>query len=181
MPWQFAFLCFLLVVMHSDLFFRVALQNSSPAQNYTVQLFSLLIRSTKAHMSHEAHWRGIPKVQELISSFFNGKHLCKAGVADGRTRSLGPHHIAVQEINPDEAVAYGAAVQAAIVSGTGISDSNANEMMSLSASCTVPVCSWCSLPFNRTLFPGTEEVENMLLLDVAPLSLGHSIAYKGCV
>ncbi|CAK9074256.1 unnamed protein product, partial [Durusdinium trenchii] len=43
----------------------------------------------------------IPKVQELISSFFNGKHLCK-------------------EINPDEAVAYGAAVQAAIVSGTGM-------------------------------------------------------------
>eukprot|EP00434_Breviolum_minutum_P018519 symbB.v1.2.016332.t1/scaffold1222.1/size194531/6 len=79
----------------------------------------------------------IPKVQELISSFFNGKHLCKAGVADGQTRSLGPHDIGVQEINPDEAVAYGAAVQAAIVSGTG-----------------------------------TEEVENMLLLDVAPLSLG---------
>lgn len=64
----------------------------------------------------------IPKVQELISSFFNGKHLCK-------------------EINPDEAVAYGAAVQAAIVSGTG-----------------------------------TEEVENMLLLDVAPLSLGIEMA-----
>jgi L1 cell adhesion molecule like protein len=60
----------------------------------------------------------IPKVQELIKAFFNGKELCK-------------------DINPDEAVAYGAAVQAAIVSGTG-----------------------------------TEEVENMLLLDVAPLSLG---------
>jgi len=92
------------------------------------------------------HWRGIPKVQELISSFFNGKHLCKAGVADGQTRSLGPHDIGVQEINPDEAVAYGAAVQAAIVSGTGISisDGNANEMMSRSASCKEPVCSWCS-------------------------------------
>merc|ERR1740138_1907892 len=60
----------------------------------------------------------IPKVQQLIQAFFNGKELCKA-------------------INPDEAVAYGAAVQAAIVSGSG-----------------------------------TEEVQNMLLLDVAPLSLG---------
>mmetsp|Transcript_111036 Transcript_111036/g.247950 ORF Transcript_111036/g.247950 Transcript_111036/m.247950 type:complete len:687 (-) Transcript_111036:170-2230(-) len=60
----------------------------------------------------------IPKVQELICAFFNGKQLCKS-------------------INPDEAVAYGAAVQAAIVSGTG-----------------------------------TQDVQNMLLLDVAPLSLG---------
>jgi len=40
----------------------------------------------------------IPKIQELLSSFFNGKEL-------NRT------------INPDEAVAYGAAVQAAILSG----------------------------------------------------------------
>merc|ERR1712170_194068 len=60
----------------------------------------------------------IPKVQQLLRDFFNGKELCKS-------------------INPDEAVAYGAAVQAAIVSGSG-----------------------------------TEEVQNMLLLDVAPLSLG---------
>jgi len=60
----------------------------------------------------------IPKVQQLISEFFNGKELCK-------------------EINPDEAVAYGAAVQAAIVTGGG-----------------------------------TSEVQAMLLLDVAPLSLG---------
>merc|ERR1712032_1227910 len=60
----------------------------------------------------------IPKVQEMIKAFFNGKELCKS-------------------INPDEAVAYGAAVQAAIVSGSG-----------------------------------SEEVQNMLLLDVAPLSLG---------
>merc|ERR1711881_640550 len=36
----------------------------------------------------------IPKVQQLLSDFFNGKDLCKS-------------------INPDEAVAYGAAVQAA--------------------------------------------------------------------
>jgi len=40
----------------------------------------------------------IPKVQELLSNYFNGKELCKS-------------------INPDEAVAYGAAVQAAILSG----------------------------------------------------------------
>jgi L1 cell adhesion molecule like protein len=40
----------------------------------------------------------IPKVQKLLSDFFNGKELCKS-------------------INQDEAVAYGAAVQAAILSG----------------------------------------------------------------
>nr|3KVG_A Chain A, Heat shock 70 (HSP70) protein [Cryptosporidium parvum Iowa II]3KVG_B Chain B, Heat shock 70 (HSP70) protein [Cryptosporidium parvum Iowa II]3L4I_A Chain A, Heat shock 70 (HSP70) protein [Cryptosporidium parvum Iowa II]3L4I_B Chain B, Heat shock 70 (HSP70) protein [Cryptosporidium parvum Iowa II]3L6Q_A Chain A, Heat shock 70 (HSP70) protein [Cryptosporidium parvum Iowa II]3L6Q_B Chain B, Heat shock 70 (HSP70) protein [Cryptosporidium parvum Iowa II] len=40
----------------------------------------------------------IPKVQALIQEFFNGKEPCKA-------------------INPDEAVAYGAAVQAAILNG----------------------------------------------------------------
>lgn len=64
----------------------------------------------------------IPKVQQLIQSYFNGKELCK-------------------NINPDEAVAYGAAVQAAIVCGQG-----------------------------------TAEVQNMLLLDVAPLSLGIEMA-----
>jgi heat shock protein 1/8 len=37
----------------------------------------------------------IPKVQQLLQDFFNGKELNKS-------------------INPDEAVAYGAAVQAAI-------------------------------------------------------------------
>lgn len=42
----------------------------------------------------------IPKVQELIKNFFNGKEPCKS-------------------INPDEAVAYGAAVQAAILTGQG--------------------------------------------------------------
>jgi len=42
----------------------------------------------------------IPKVQELIKNFFNGKEPCKS-------------------INPDEAVAYGAAVQAAILTGNG--------------------------------------------------------------
>ena len=40
----------------------------------------------------------IPKVQELLSGFFNGKELCRS-------------------INPDEAIAYGAAVQAAVLSG----------------------------------------------------------------
>ena len=40
----------------------------------------------------------IPKVQSLISQFFNGKELNKS-------------------INPDEAVAYGAAVQASALSG----------------------------------------------------------------
>ena len=40
----------------------------------------------------------IPKVQHMISKYFGGKDLCKS-------------------INPDEAVAYGAAVQAAILSG----------------------------------------------------------------
>ncbi|XP_028109677.1 heat shock 70 kDa protein-like [Camellia sinensis] len=42
----------------------------------------------------------IPKVQQLLQDSFNGKELCKS-------------------INPDEAVAYGAAVQAAILTGEG--------------------------------------------------------------
>jgi L1 cell adhesion molecule like protein len=41
----------------------------------------------------------IPKIQEMIRDFFNGKEPCKS-------------------INPDEAVAYGAAIQAAILSGS---------------------------------------------------------------
>ena len=40
----------------------------------------------------------IPKIQELLSEYFNGKELCK-------------------NINPDEAVAYGATVQCALLSG----------------------------------------------------------------
>eukprot|EP01018_Ginkgo_biloba_P027801 Gb_14198 [translate_table: standard] len=64
----------------------------------------------------------IPKVQQLLQDFFNGKELCKS-------------------INPDEAVAYGAAVQAAILSGEG-----------------------------------NEKVQDLLLLDVAPLSLGLETA-----
>merc|ERR1712093_823204 len=42
----------------------------------------------------------IPKIQQMLSDFFNGKALNK-------------------QINPDEAVAYGAAVQAAILTGQG--------------------------------------------------------------
>lgn len=41
----------------------------------------------------------VPKVQQMLTDFFNGKELCKS-------------------VNPDEAVAYGAAVQAAILSGS---------------------------------------------------------------
>lgn len=45
----------------------------------------------------------IPKLQEMLSDLFNGKELCKS-------------------INPDEAVAYGATVQAAILSGNNTSE-----------------------------------------------------------
>jgi len=64
----------------------------------------------------------IPKVQEMLSAYFNNKELCK-------------------NINPDEAVAYGATVQAAILSGVK-----------------------------------SDKIDDLLLLDVTPLSLGIETA-----
>lgn len=64
----------------------------------------------------------IPKIQKLLQEFFNGKELNKS-------------------INPDEAVAYGATVQAAILHGDK-----------------------------------SQVIQDLLLLDVAPLSLGIETA-----
>ena len=52
----------------------------------------------------------VPKIQVQLSEFFNGKSLCKS-------------------INPDEAVAYGAAVQAAILSG--VQDEKVSDILLL--------------------------------------------------
>jgi L1 cell adhesion molecule like protein len=64
----------------------------------------------------------IPKIQQLLKDYFGGKDLC-------------------QSINPDEAVAYGAAVQGAILKGTT-----------------------------------SEKLDQVILLDVTPLSLGVETA-----
>ncbi|GER33818.1 heat shock 70 kDa protein [Striga asiatica] len=50
----------------------------------------------------------IPRVQSLLQSFFSGKELCRS-------------------INPDEAVAYGAAVQAAVL--TGVRDNKVRDLV----------------------------------------------------
>jgi len=52
----------------------------------------------------------IPKIQQMLSEFFNGKELCKS-------------------INPDECVAYGAAIQAAIL--TGVKDTKIADLLLL--------------------------------------------------
>jgi len=52
----------------------------------------------------------IPKIQQLLTEYFNGKELCKS-------------------INPDECVAYGAAVQAAIL--TGAQDAKISDLLLL--------------------------------------------------
>ena len=52
----------------------------------------------------------IPKIQQLLTEFFNGKELCKS-------------------INPDEAVAHGAAIQAAVL--TGAQDSKITDLLLL--------------------------------------------------
>ena len=52
----------------------------------------------------------IPKIQQMLGEFFNGKELCKS-------------------INPDECVAYGAAIQAAIL--TGVKDSKIADLLLL--------------------------------------------------
>ncbi|KAK2988826.1 hypothetical protein RJ640_022537, partial [Escallonia rubra] len=54
----------------------------------------------------------IPKVQQLLQDFFHGKELCRS-------------------INPDEAVAYGAALQAAILDGK-VEDKNFKDVIPLS-------------------------------------------------
>ncbi len=55
----------------------------------------------------------IPKIQSLVSNYFNGKEPCK-------------------NINPDEAVAYGAAVQGAIIGG--VMDDNTKDILLLDVS-----------------------------------------------
>jgi heat shock protein 1/8 len=79
-------------------------------------------RPTSTRSSSVGGSTRIPRIVKLVSDFFNGKEPNKS-------------------INPDEAVAYGAAVQAAILSGDT-----------------------------------SEKTQDLLLLDVAPLSLGIETA-----
>ena len=72
----------------------------------------------------------IPKIQEMIKNYFNGKELCK-------------------NINADEAVAYGAAYQAAVVNGNeNPKEKKENEKNE------------------------DDGLEKLVLVDVTPLSLG---------
>ena len=61
----------------------------------------------------------IPKIKTQLSDFFNGKELC-------------------QGINPDEAVAHGAAVQAAILSGN--QDKDVKDLLLLPCTCIFHYC-----------------------------------------
>jgi len=54
----------------------------------------------------------IPKIQKLLSDYFNGKELCRS-------------------INPDECVAYGAAVQAAILTGAADTSEKLDSLLLL--------------------------------------------------
>ena len=103
-------------------------QLADPIFRRTIEPINRLLQDAKMSKGdiHEIVLVGgttrIPRVQELLSEYFNGKSLNKT-------------------LNPDEAVAYGAAVQAAILTGQG-----------------------------------NDKTNELLLLDVAPLSLGIETA-----
>ena len=103
-------------------------QLADPIFQRTLQPLDRLLKDAKMSKGdiHEIVLVGgttrIPRVQELLSGYFNGKQLNKS-------------------LNPDEAVAYGAGVQAAILTGQG-----------------------------------NEKTNELLLLDVTPLSLGIETA-----
>ena len=103
-------------------------QLGDPIFRRTIEPINRLLTDAKMSKSdiHEIVLVGgttrIPRVQQLLSEYFGGKELNKS-------------------LNPDEAVAYGAAVQAAILTGQG-----------------------------------NQKTSELLLLDVAPLSLGIETA-----